>query len=220
MGAEDGIRLSRRRFLALGGASVAVVYAGTASARTPSGSAVAGIDRTGADPPLLLRRPPFIDTFSNDALPAWNVRRPVAILGTTPFGFPLPANRVLDRTDFLRGRGTVIGLDGPLAGSTGPGLMETLDAFVFEPGFTYTLAFSVAGSHQSADRLPPSTLTAGLPGVGASRRVTRRPQDDFLDFSLDVEVRRPAVSTIVFSSENAPGQAGLLLESVSLVASN
>lgn len=220
MGAEDGVRLSRRQFLVLGGVGVAAVYAGTALARTPSGSAVTDIDPTGAVPTHPLRRPPFSDTFANDALPAWNVRRPVAIIGTTPFGSPLPANQVLDRTDFLRGRGMVIGLDGPLAGSTGPGLIETLDAFVFEPGSTYTLAFSVAGSHQSADRLPPSTLTAGLPGLGASKRVTRRPQDDFLDFTLNVDVPRPATSTIVFSSENAPGQAGLLLESVSLVANN
>jgi len=46
--------------------------------------------------------------------------------------------------------------------------------------------------------------------------VTRSPLDDFRTFTLQVPVTRPATSTIVLASENAPGQAGVLLESVSL----
>lgn len=211
--------LSRRHFLVAGGGGAALLWAGWTglARRAPGGPAAAGpvaAVRPATAPGL--RELPFADAFADPALPSWNVRRPVAILGTTAFGFGHPANAVLDRPEVLQGRGTVIGLDGPLAGSTGPGLLETVDAFVFEPGATYRLAFSVAGSQQRADRLPPSTLTASLPGLGVSRQVTRRPADGFLEVTLDAPVTGPALSTIVLASENAPGQAGLLLESVSL----
>jgi hypothetical protein len=213
--------LSRRKFLTLSGGGVAVVWAGSKlvlprlspSATTPA-APVAPVVGPGSTPSL--RALPFSDDFANSALPEWNVRRPVAILGTTPYGFRYPATEALDRTDFLHGRGTVIGLDGPRAGASGPGLIETVDTFVFEPGSTYTLKFRVAGSHQSSDRLPPSTVTASLPGLGVSKTVTRQPHDDFLEFPLEVPVTSPATSTIAFASQNAPGQAGLLLESVSL----
>jgi hypothetical protein len=216
--AHGGAGFSRRQFLLAGTGGAALLWAGRAAllAPTPGGGLAASgpLEGAAATAPNL-RGLPFTDTFANAALPEWNVRRPVGILGTTPYGTPLSGNEALDRTDFLRGRGTVIGLDGPLGSSSGPGLMETVDTFVFEPG-AYTLAFRVAGSHQSADRMPPSTLTASLPGLGVSRQVTRRPHDEFLDFTLDVSVSEPAMSTIVIASENAPGQAGLLLESVSL----
>lgn len=212
----DGKGLSRRQFLALGGGSVAALCAGVAFDRRSSAPvAVDGAGPAGAT--TSFRRPPFADAFVNGALPDWNVRRGVAILGATPFGIARAANRVLDRSDFLAGHGTVLGLDGALAAGTGPGLIETVDAFLFEPGSTYRLSFGVAGSHQSSDRLPPSTLTARLPGLGASTRVTLQPHDGFRSHTLDVTVDRPTTSTIVFASENAPGQAGLLLESVSLV---
>lgn len=210
--------LSRRQFLGLGAGTAIALWAGIGPRRAPGSSVHVDVDDAAS--PIGVdgfRRPPFVETFADDALPAWNVRRPVAILGATAFGTPRPANSTLDRSELLQGRGTVIGLDGPLAASAGPGLIETVDAFMFEPGRAYSLSFSVAGSHQSRDRLPPSTLSARLPGLGAGTRVTRRPLDDFRTFSLDVFVAEPAVSTIVFSSENAPGQAGLLLESVALV---
>lgn len=208
--------LTRRQFLILGGGGTAVLWAGVRlTGRSPGDAVTVGAVEESVTAPAL-RVPPFHDTFANAALPAWNVRRPVAVLGTTPFGVALAANRALDGAGFLRGRGTVIGLDGPLAGSSGPGLLVTIDTFAFDAGSTYALTFSVAGSHLSADRMPPSTVVAGLPGLGVSRRVTRSPLDDFRTFTLQVPVTRPATSTIVLASENAPGQAGVLLESVSL----
>lgn len=159
---------------------------------------------------------PFADDFANAALPEWNVRRAVSFVGTTSFGAPRPGSDMLDRVEFLRGRGTVLDLDGPLGVSTGPGLIETVDTFIFEPRATYALRFTVAGSQRSADRMPLSSVTASLPGLGASTHVARMPNDDFLEFTLEVPVSRPALSTIVVSSGNAPGQAGVLLESVSL----
>jgi len=209
--------LSRRQLLLFGGAGAALLYAGRATLLPvgPGGhSAPRPEDRVVATPDL--RGLAFSDAFANPALPGWNVRRPVAILGATPFGFGYAGNSVLDRPEVLQGRGTVIGLDGPMGASSGPGLIETADAFAFEPGATYRLRFSVAGSQQRADRLPASTVVASLPGLGVEKRVTRQPGDGFLEFDLDVPVDAVAMSTIVFSSENAPGQAGLLLESVSL----
>lgn len=215
-----------RRQLLLAGGGAAVVWVGGATvlAKVFGGGVLGGgVSGGGVSGPLggavttpSLRALPFADDFANAALPEWNVRRPVAILGTTPFGARYAGNDSLDRSDFLRGRGTVVGLDGPLGGATGPGLLETVDTFAFEPGSAYTLTFAVAGSHQSRDRMPPSTVTASLPGLGVSRRVTLQPHDDFLTFSLDVPVTGEARSTIVLASEDAPGQAGLLLESVSL----
>ena len=217
--------LSRRQFLLVGGGGAALLWAGgTALMRTVTGGTrtVIGTGAATAGPVEgafsghALRGLPFTENFANAALPAWNVRRPVAILGTTPYGFVHPANRALDHPEILQGRGTVIGLDGRLAGSTGPGLLETVDRFAFEPGSTYKLVFVVAGSQQSSDRIPPSTITASLPGLGVAKSVTLRPRDGFMEFTLDVPVGAPASSSIVLASQNAPGQAGLLLESVSL----
>lgn len=206
----------------VGGGGAALVYAGRlawltkGSEPAAAGEVATRATTAGVAAAAPLRALPFTDSFANAALPGWNVRRPVAILGASPFGLPYPSNQVLDRPEVLHGRGTVIGLDGPVGGSTGPGYLETVDTFVFEPGATYRLRFSVAGSQQRADRLPASTVTASLPGLGVSRRVTRQPQDGFLDFDLEVPVTAAALSTVAFRSENGPGQAGLLLESVSL----
>ncbi len=205
--------LSRRRFLIISGGGAAALWAaqpGLAQALQPGrllGPATAA-------PPFRLL--PFADDFGDATLAQWNVRRSVAILGATSFGLDRPTNGTLDRADFLAGRGTVIGMDGPLGASTGPGLMETVDTFVFEPGATYVLRFTVAGSHQGADRMPLSSVSASLPGLGATTSVARMPADDFLEFSLEVPVARRALSTIVLASGDAPGQAGVLLESVSL----
>ncbi len=201
----------------VGGGGTAVLWAGRGVLlRAGAGGVQAAGPVGGPGSVANLRQAPFVDSFANAALPGWNVRRPVAILGTTPYGFTYPSNGVLDHPEFLRGRGTVVGLDGPLAGSTGPGLIETVDAFVFEPGATYALTFSVAGSQQRADLMPPSTVIASLPGLGVSREVTRRPGDGFLEFTLEVPVTAPAISTIVLASGDTPGQAGVLLEAVSL----
>jgi len=214
----QGSSISRRQLLIAGGGGAALLYAarGALLAGRPGPLAGAPPEAAAGLAPGL-RALPFADDFANPALPGWDVRRPVAILGATAFGFTHPMSTTLDRTDVLAGRGTVIGLDGPLAGSSVPGLMETTEAFVFEPDVAHALRFRVAGSHQRADRLPASTVTASLPGLGISSQVTRRPGDGFLEFELAVPRQETAkMSTIVFRSENAPGQAGLLLESVSL----
>lgn len=216
--APHGSGISRRQLLIVGGGGAALLYAARGALmagrpRPPTGATTEA--PTGLAPEV--RALPFADDFANAALPGWDVRRPVAILGTTPFGFIHPMSATLDRTDVLAGRGTVIGLDGPMAGSSVPGLIETTEAFVFEPGVAHALRFRVAGSHQRADRLPASTVTASLPGLGLSTQVTRRPGDGFREFELAVPRQATAkMSTIVFRSENAPGQAGLLLESVAL----
>ncbi|MEO7837271.1 MAG: hypothetical protein ABIS21_06475 [Acidimicrobiales bacterium] len=220
MGAR-GDGFSRRQFLIGGAGGAAALWAGGVTLRRRSGGGV-GADGAGDGPAAATIRSlpfislPFIDTFADTALPAWNVRRPVTVLGTTPFGRAFPSNQTLDRPAVLAGRGTVLGLDGRLAGTTGPGLLETIDPFAFEAGSTYELTLGVAGSQQRADRMPPSTVVASLPGLGISTHVVRRPMDGFRPFTLQVPVTRSAASTIVVASGNAPGQAGVLLQFVSL----
>ncbi len=213
---ERGAGLSRRQFLILSGGSAAALWVGYATgAQALQPGSVTRRLPGGVSAPRL-RTLPFADDFTNAALPEWNVRRAVSIVGSTPYGTAFPATDALDRTEFLRGRGAVLDLDGPLGVSTGPGLIETVDSFVFEGRATYALRFTVAGSHNAADAMPLSNVSVSLPGLGARKDVARMPNDDFLEFTLEVRVRRPAVSTIVVASGNAPGQAGVLLESLSL----
>lgn len=213
---DRGAGLSRRQFLILGGGSAAAIWVGY----SPVAQALQVGQTSGLLPGEVnaprLRSLPFADDFSDAALPEWNVRRAVSFVGSRPYGAMFPATEALDRTDFLRGRGAVLDLDGPLGASTGPGLIETIDTFVFEGGATYALRFSVAGSHKAADAMPLSSVTVSLPGLGAYKDVKRMPNDDFLEFTLEVPVSTPGISTIVVASGDAPGQAGVLLESLAL----
>ncbi|MDP9073457.1 MAG: hypothetical protein M3N98_04630 [Actinomycetota bacterium] len=154
--------------------------------------------------------------FPGGLLTNWSVTRPVLLAGTTQFGVPCPTNTGFDNTRFLSGHGIVVGMDGLLAGGTGPGRIESLQTFQFPSG-RYTLSFQVAGSHHGADQWP-ATVVASVPGGNATMTVIGTVSDGFVGYALNFLVSHAAVSTIVFESGDAPGQFGLLLDDVSLVA--
>jgi hypothetical protein len=171
-----------------------------------------------ADPTAAFGELPFADDFDQEfpggLLTRWNMARPVQLAGTTQFGTPCPANGGLDNTDFLAGHGIVVAMDGMFGGSTGPGRIESAQTFAFHDGL-YNLSFQVAGSHRRADPIP-ATLIASMPGCDATMTVVMVASDGFVRFTLPFLVTFATVSTIVFESGDAPGQAGLLLDDVSL----
>lgn len=155
----------------------------------------------------------FDQEFPGFLLTNWNVVRPILLVGMTQFGVPSPANSVLDSSDFLAGHGLAACMGSP---SSGPGRIESGEAFAFPEG-KYTLSFQVAGSHHSADWLP-ATLIASVPGCDAALTVIRSASDGFVRYSLNFSIDQATVSTVVFESGGAPGQAGLVLDDVRLSA--
>jgi hypothetical protein len=218
----DGVTvpgLTRRQLLVGGAAGAAALWAvpklgwsGVADALTlaPADPGAATDD----DPSTVVFADDFNQEFPGSLLTRWNVARPVQLVGTSQFGAPCPANSGLDSTDFLAGHGIVVAMDGVIGAGTGPGRIETMQVMTFSGG-RYQLSFNVAGSHHRSDPLP-AKLIASVPGCGAAMTVVRSAPDDFLPYSLDFVVKGPMVSTIVFESGDTPGQAGLLLDDVSL----
>jgi hypothetical protein len=148
-------------------------------------------------------------------LSKWEVVRPIAVVGTF-FGQSVGLDRPFSPhpTGFLTGHDLMVDLNGEAAGGPFPGMLQSVETVPFTTG-SHTLSFELAGSHDTGNLLP-STINASLPGLGVSRSISLLPMADFRPITIDIPVHAPAESRIVFTSQDAPGQPGLLLSKVSL----
>jgi hypothetical protein len=164
----------------------------------------------------------FRREFAGSRLWRWNTFSGVAVFGSTSFGSEALDRSNLEDSAILRGRGMVVALDGRGEGEAVAGRMRTLDSFSFEAGHHYRLEFRVAGSHVARSRATGSSralaqsLTARVPGVGATRTVRLPSHAGFRPVVLEFTPTETTASPIEFVSGGAPGHGGLLLSSVKL----
>jgi hypothetical protein len=212
--------VTRRQFLVAGAAGAAAVWAAPRLGWWSRADALTlGLPAAPTATPRLGQLPfsdDFDQEFPGQLLTGWSVTRPARLAGTTQSGLPCPANKRFDSTGFLSGHGMVVVMDGAFGATTGPGRIESVHAFALSAG-RYTLSFQVAGSHHGSDPLP-GTLTSSLPGCGAAMSVGCAAAEGFRRYRLTCLVTEVAVTTIVFESNDAPGQAGLVLDDISLSA--